>query len=215
MFVVLKCEICSLKSTFDCFHEYSRLMWVFLCITLWTSCISREIIIETLNFPKSKMRDTTGDQLSIIWFVLLCAKCSSVMFDIIGKLRFWINTILTLLTSLQIYRYTSYTSFSWPKHAGVKLETCWKNTYDRFHTAPAYWQMPIDCVNLSIKWKTTVYLRKWKMQPIKNIKVPDYAIFSWSCHFKLLISSKLLYFFLLNKKKRLKNIWIKNHKRNN
>jgi hypothetical protein len=79
----------------------------FLCITLWTS---REIIIETLNFPKSKMRDTTGDQLSIIWFVLLCAKCSSVMFDIIGKLRFWINTILT---SLQIYRYTSYTSFPW------------------------------------------------------------------------------------------------------
>jgi hypothetical protein len=91
MFVVLKCEICSLKSTFDCFHEYSRLMWVFLCITLWTSCISREIIIETLNFPKSKMRDTTGDQLSIIWFVLLFAKCSSVMFDIIGNKKTHIN----------------------------------------------------------------------------------------------------------------------------
>ena len=75
-----------------------------LCITLWTS---REIIIETLNFPKSKMRDTTGDQLSIIWFVLLCAKCSSVMFDIIGKLRFWINTILTSIDfseHIQVYK---------------------------------------------------------------------------------------------------------------
>jgi hypothetical protein len=95
MFVVLKCEICSLKSTFDCFHVYSRFDVYFLCITLWTVCISREIIIETFTFLKTKMSNTTGDQLSIIWLVLRCAKCSSVMFDIIGKLKFWINNILT------------------------------------------------------------------------------------------------------------------------
>ena len=69
--------------------------WLWLVINPTTirsrTRISREIIIETFNFRKSKMRYTTGNQLSIIWFALRCAKCSSVMFGIIGNLRFWIE----------------------------------------------------------------------------------------------------------------------------
>jgi len=95
MFIVFKDELCSLKSTFDCIDAYSRFVVYFFYI-IWTgACISRDIIIETFNFQKSKMRDTTGNQLSIIWFAFRCAKCLSVMFGIIGKLRFWINYILT------------------------------------------------------------------------------------------------------------------------
>ena len=95
MFIMLKDEICSLISTFDCIDAYSRFVVYFFYIIWRGACISRDIIIETFNFQKSKMRDTTGNQLSIIWFVLRCAKCLSVMFGIIGKLRFWINYILT------------------------------------------------------------------------------------------------------------------------
>jgi len=78
------------------FMLYSRFVVYLLCISLRTgACISRNIIIETFNFRKSKMRDTTGNKLSIIWLALWCTQCSSVMFDIIRKLWFWINNILT------------------------------------------------------------------------------------------------------------------------
>ena len=123
----LHCKICSLRSTFDCIHAYSRFVVYLLCISLRTgACISREIIIETFNFRKSIMRDTTGNQLSIIWFALRCAKCSSVTFGIIGKLRFWINNILTSIdfyAEIQaINRTAIYRSFSWAKNAGTKKE---------------------------------------------------------------------------------------------
>jgi hypothetical protein len=127
-------------------------------------------------------------------FGLRCAKYLSVMFGIMGKLRFSINCILTFIDFYaeiqEINRTTCYRSCSWAKIVGTKLDNCWTNTDDRFHTYPAYWKMTIVYVIISIQWKTTVYLHITQMENItdKKINAPDIVILSWSCHFELLIS---------------------------
>lgn len=72
---------------------------LYLCIPVCCVCLlynlDRCLHFKGHNKRKSKMRDTTGNQLSIIWFVLRCATCLIVMFGITGKLRFWIKYILT------------------------------------------------------------------------------------------------------------------------
>jgi hypothetical protein len=68
------------------------LLCIFCVFSLWTgACISREIIIETINFLKSKMRDTTEtnsqlfglrfDALSvnIIHFVIIYKQTETIM----------------------------------------------------------------------------------------------------------------------------------------